>query len=1789
MTFKDAMEHVLGAGGQKRKKSLDDKGVVDSGSKISPRQHNKRRRSAGFFDLGSFVDKVKARDITIAEDLAWFSERAQTFQETKVSIDVVREYLQMCDCDLEHLVSYLDIYSEDRESLLQVILALDYIFMRFQEQEDETPTVASLRSKVIIQAQRVLSQQGSQLASLLTHDGDPVVMKPVLKLFTSMVLAGPEVADVFVQSIDLSFLNGCFTRVRIRETISIRTCAQYLLIALLVISKRTTLWRLLEQQSIFPWAFAGLVHDRPTDVIGFLETILERVVNNSSLSKSLKINILNKTTLTPVLSLLIWKGQLEWRGKEWSRIFLYTKKAKDANTAELIRGNELIVATPAEQKNVRACAAKVLSAIFFNSKQGISFRDPRLGLGERNCNFIVTQVVSSCPQVFSEPQGADFMADLLTALPDQIKYIVVDRYFNFRAPRLSRTYCNFYRALSKIVTQLDFSQLVAKLEPTSADQYIDLVNHFCLFLFVPNNFADYKLTPIYAVLTFINAMLKKLIEFMASISREKRRVLIPFIKDHIMQPCMFASLLKCEFDAKQIADLTEYTGADVADFTLSLLETTDLLTSPILGYISANIGWGLLADVDAFIKGKVSPVKKLKIYLRLIGMVLSFQPNFENELVKTDMEPMRLLFGLLAEASTTSSFQVELLSHAINVLEKFPRFAKYGAELELWVSTVLSSDQPDLNHAYSMALCDALRDSIIKGGVLENEIHEMVFDGQQGILDPSRCFSPISANIVSLDHDKYPVFTAVMREILHRQANYAAYITFLQKHGKNRLDTHFTHYMNFLLKGEKPFVNTGSLNVNKFSSELAMQLESAFVASMTGGHPKSLERMLVKIKFSDKDAVNVSLLNQLIFIVRWCQDHDQTLFINPVATCLRYLTEACDPLTLSRLADFISSDVIQKRFCVRSDLEVTLMVLVVIKRVLQAKVDVGFDLISFKDRSLAAVLNGILDVVPFIEAFGDMSTGEDVASLIEFICNTGKAAKQSLYSVISLLPHKGCKLSTESTKQLVELAHQDAEMRSPIEAFFKRNLMHASAIEMTSLYRLIEVEEPISLTILMANPCFVRAIGKKLRSVGDLKGSDCVYSLELLRIIAHEDHENPSKETSGFIYRSLLASLKKYLQKGELQNEATVVALVQALLDHLQHAVFIFSKDYVKLLKTVLPFVDKVSVLLLVVINAVLEFGDFSEDALIAALKCLTKLTTRLDTPTETYMSRSCVVLEKQSESAWKSVWLRENFEQVLKSLLKRGFTSAGTPLRVLRILCSKVFVFASPAVTALQATEMVFGHSKFLPTLTGKDSLLKQELVQLLITLVEVDGPNVCKTPHIPILLSGYDASLSLSDQRLYHLLSLYEKNRANLARFQPLIWGEAAPSFYSVDKGTSGVSVLKNATINQVLAQISQQRLLASVGCIPQASLALDPAVIVQVDQGAEIYDPRFVQTSILHILDELSEVQTIRLIEEKIQLLSIATLSAKCDQLRALGYTFLSRIYKKMERVSSHPVVLYMMAILDLLRNSLGTEGVRRLNSLTVGYLIRCCEVVISDPNHPLYNQLIRNSLARPAFNIHRLPSLFGHYISSSMASRERRIWIEAVLTDFVQDSRDMELLYSQGLFDNIIMFSQSRLCSEDELVIILRMFKKWIANGRFRRYNLIAFWLTQLLQCADSRSPVVSAVLDVISTLTQRLATHSIREKEMLLPNELIHLHIQLLQCISDVSSWRLRTFATSLSQALALPGLGTATCIAEHTAFTLLEMLKEVRSKAESENIDDEETANVNCSEEQRCRHVDALL
>ena len=79
-------------------------------------------------------------------------------------MDIVREFLQMIDCDLELLIFYMKVFDEDQEAFLQVVFALDHIFVRFQDDEG----VTSLRSKVLVHAQRIISQHGPHLAHMLS-------------------------------------------------------------------------------------------------------------------------------------------------------------------------------------------------------------------------------------------------------------------------------------------------------------------------------------------------------------------------------------------------------------------------------------------------------------------------------------------------------------------------------------------------------------------------------------------------------------------------------------------------------------------------------------------------------------------------------------------------------------------------------------------------------------------------------------------------------------------------------------------------------------------------------------------------------------------------------------------------------------------------------------------------------------------------------------------------------------------------------------------------------------------------------------------------------------------------------------------------------------------------------------------------------------------------------------------------------------------------------------------------------------------------------------------------------------------------------------------------------------------------------------------------------------------------------------------------------------------------------------------------------------------------------------
>ena len=127
---------------------------------------------------------------------------------------------------------------------------------------------------------------------------------------------------------------------------------------------------------------------------------------------------------------------------------------------------------------------------------------------------------------------------------------------------------------------------------------------------------------------------------------------------------------------------------------------------------------------------------------------------------------------------------------------------------------------------------------------------------------------------------------------------------------------------------------------------------------------------------------------------------------------------------------------------------------------------------------------------------------------------------------------------------------------------------------------------------------------------------------------------------------------------------------------------------------------------------------------------------------------------------------------------------------------------------------EMVISHSQFLTVFLGSSDL-KKELVYLYFTLIQrcTDKMSV---KHVPVLLASYTASISFVDLEILKILTFYEKNGFKFNQYEPLVWGEAAVSHYSI-KTQAGLSLWQQFNMTNVLDLLDSQKLENSLKEFP------------------------------------------------------------------------------------------------------------------------------------------------------------------------------------------------------------------------------------------------------------------------------------------------------------------------------------------------------------------------------------
>eukprot|EP00092_Neocalanus_flemingeri_P057326 GFUD01068113.1.p1 GENE.GFUD01068113.1~~GFUD01068113.1.p1 ORF type:complete len:1909 (-),score=640.60 GFUD01068113.1:4-5181(-) len=360
-------------------------------------------------------------------------------------------------------------------------------------------------------------------------------------------------------------------------------------------------------------------------------------------------------------------------------------------------------------------------------------------------------------------------------------------------------------------------------------------------------------------------------------------------------------------------------------------------------------------------------------------------------------------------------------------------------------------------------------------------------------------------------------------------------------------------------------------------------------------------------------------------------------------------------------------------------------------------------------------------------------------------------------------------------------------------------------------------------------------------------------------------------------------------------------------------------------------------------------------------------------------------------------------FRSVLKYSLKVG--DPGVPaLDLLSTICD-FLIRGSKLAEVEDIVEMVTSHSLYLGTVLGPSCTTKTALIQLLMSL----SPASCTLDQIPLLLSGYMATLHPSDRALLTFLGMHEKAGLDLSQFQPFMFGPVAVQHYAAMAG----GAWKQPKVSEVLGILDKDLMRRSCVSLP-LSLPLDP----QADVGKEafpdttLYDPRFILPFLSQLLSpEMYMDKHMKLVDSGALSYAISSLASREWGVRAAGYHVLARVQTAMDTAKLAQEKQVWLHLISLIRNGVAsssnnTSRCVRLSSLVTTFLVRVVDI-LQTPLSPLYRTISRSILAKPAMDMQAVPEFSRLLNSADIKHTAEQRWVLEIVREGLRDNLDYSL--------------------------------------------------------------------------------------------------------------------------------------------------------------------------------------
>lgn len=486
-----------------------------------------------------------------------------------ILFSVLNQFLQVClnpDSEVDYLLEYLKVGGNSHEILRQIgpeskknltltTPSFHLFHLIILKVQSSLPHMISVTEEA---CRYFLNNFMSTVEIMISENSGPRHRKIILKLLTSMVTLNADLGVEVLSHAPLTpkHLQYILEKTNYKEKDNVRTAFVHFMTSFLVDGHLPLIKALLEKQGLLALVIPGLVHDDAEAVLMFMNILKKNVIENTFVSKSLKLKTFSHQVLHNIFKLFSWKGPPE--------------------VSYEIR-NEL-------RPDVVSLLSDIILTLFTSHRLGLYFIDHALGTADVNKNQNLYKALLTLKRPWENEDECKVLLEIVHRCPDLHRAVmtVVEQSFE---PQHSPIWERTVDFVMKLLDVMKPENVVSRMNSLNTAQAANFVRFVTLpvplLKFIQNNLGKDQTISLYCIRVLVK-MLQTLKRYMQILEMEDssnrivdlRNKLEYFLPKHLPAPTVVVTLIQNIINGQDKEDKTN-------DYKLPKLQETDGLINLI--------------------------------------------------------------------------------------------------------------------------------------------------------------------------------------------------------------------------------------------------------------------------------------------------------------------------------------------------------------------------------------------------------------------------------------------------------------------------------------------------------------------------------------------------------------------------------------------------------------------------------------------------------------------------------------------------------------------------------------------------------------------------------------------------------------------------------------------------------------------------------------------------------------------------------------------------------------------------------------------------------------------------------------------------------------------------------------------------------------------------------------------------------------------------------------------------------------------------------------------------------